>query len=111
MGGRLSIRADFPDGTTRELNGLVPPPPAATGEKTGVTRQPTVPAANATRVSTKSTGQSEKGSVNPPKPVGFQPTVGTESFGEHLHPPAMSQAKSAGRMARKAPTKGDKAGR
>jgi hypothetical protein len=48
MGGRLSIRADFPDGTTRELNGLVPPPPAATGEKTGVTRQPAVPAAKAT---------------------------------------------------------------
>lgn len=24
MGGRLSIRADFPDGTTREVNGLVP---------------------------------------------------------------------------------------
>jgi transcriptional regulator with XRE-family HTH domain len=37
MGGRLSIRVEFPDGTARELTGLGSPPSIAPGEELSVT--------------------------------------------------------------------------
>jgi hypothetical protein len=39
MGGRLSIRVEFPDGTVRELTGLVSEPPSGPGEPPVVTTQ------------------------------------------------------------------------
>ena len=40
MGGRLSIRVEFPDGTARELTGLGSLPPAGPGDKSSGTRRP-----------------------------------------------------------------------
>jgi transcriptional regulator with XRE-family HTH domain len=40
MGGRLTIRVEFPDGTERELTGLTPPPPIESGEESSVTGPP-----------------------------------------------------------------------
>jgi hypothetical protein len=37
MGGRLTIRVEFPDGTGRELTGLTSPPPIESGEESSVT--------------------------------------------------------------------------
>jgi hypothetical protein len=40
MGGRLSIRVEFPDGTGRELTGLVSPPHVGPGDELSMTTRP-----------------------------------------------------------------------
>jgi hypothetical protein len=92
MGGRLSIRVEFPDGTGRELTGLVPPLSVGPGEERDVTSRPTPSPAGSTRGRVVRGDQDVKASVHVLTRPGAGLAVGPEAMGAPEEPPAKGQA-------------------
>ncbi len=101
MGGRLSIRAEFPDGTGRELTGLVPPPPVEPGEEMVVASWHALPPVRTPIGRVVEERQGEKASVHVAPRHGAGLTVGPEAKGMPDDSPARDRGKSAGGKARK----------
>jgi transcriptional regulator with XRE-family HTH domain len=102
MGGRLSIRAEFPDGTARELTGLVPLPSARPGKEIdAASRSVASPAASASpRARTE--GRGTKTVVDVPGRHRAEPAVGSEDEGPRGAPPAKGRGESARKERRQA---------
>ena len=93
MGGRLSIRVEFPDGTVRELTGLVSPPSAGPGEAMDVTRRPAPSPAESGADGRRGWARTR----SPPSTyskTGAGLTVGPEAMGAPDEPPAKGQSAS-----------------
>jgi transcriptional regulator with XRE-family HTH domain len=94
MGGRLSIRVEFPDGTGRELTGLVPPPLVRPGEEMDVTSRSAPSPAESTPGRAMKAGQGTRASVHMRKPQGTEPAVRPEAMDAPGKPPAKDRGKS-----------------
>ena len=100
MGGRLSIRVEFPDGTGRELTGLVPPPPVGPGEELNDTSRSAPSPVGSTRGRAMRAGRGTKPSVQEPEPPGAELAVGPEAMSGPGEPPAKDRGKSASKRDR-----------
>ncbi len=99
MGGRLSIRAEFPDGTARELTGLVPPPPVGSGEERGAASRPaSSPAEPAPARARTTRGAKAASQVSEPRRA--EGTVGPEANGTTGERFAKGRRKSANERVR-----------
>ncbi len=100
MGGRLSIRVEFPDGTARELTGLVPPAPVRSGEEQHVASRPAPSPAESAPARARTTGRGAKASVHVSEPHGAERTVGPVAKDAPGEPPAKDRGKSASKRLR-----------
>jgi transcriptional regulator with XRE-family HTH domain len=104
MGGRLSIRAEFPDGTGRELTGLVSQPSDGPVQEMEVRRQPALAPTKSTSVHVRAVGLGPKGSVRRPKPGGAELNVGPADMGKLGERPSKDRGTSPSEGARKKAT-------
>jgi hypothetical protein len=100
MGGRLSIRVEFPDGTARELTGLVPPSPVGSGGEREAASRPASSAAESAPARARTTGGGVKASVHMPKSHGSGRAVGPEAKAAPDEAPAEGRRPSARRGGR-----------
>jgi hypothetical protein len=97
MGGRLSIRAEFPDGTARELTALVPPPPVGSGEEREVASRPASSPMEPAPARARAMGPGTKASGHVPGPRGAEGAGGPAARSAPGGPPAKERGKSAGK--------------
>lgn len=100
MGGRLSIRVEFPDGTARELTGLVLPPLVESGEEQEAASRPAPSPAGPAPARPRTAGRGAKTSAHVPDPHGAERTGGPEAKRVPGEPPAKDRGKPASKRVR-----------
>ena len=106
MGGRLSIRVEFPDGMGRDLTGLVSPSPGGPGEEgSGAGRSAPTPATARSGPATRA-GRDRQEVVRHRSAGGPEPGGESEARPADVEPPARGRGRAPAKKAHKAVLRG-----